>query len=158
MNKLAISFDAGNFIKNLTKNPMKNPWGEPWEKGKPLKESQKKRDSKPDKISGDFSKKIGEFLKKISDQDNNNGKYNWKEKFYKKDPRSIIVIIFASFVLAWLSFGIYKVDSDENAAVIYFGKFYSVTTPGLNYYFPYPFGKIIKKSVAKINTEEFGFS
>lgn len=54
--------------------------------------------------------------------------------------------------------GIYKVDTDENAAVLYFGKFYSVATPGLNYHIPYPFGEVIKKSVTTVNTEEFGFA
>ena len=58
-------------------------------------------------------------------------------------------------IVLWLASGLYKVGSDENALVLYFGKFHSVTTPGLNYRIPAPFGKIIKKSVTTVNTEEF---
>jgi modulator of FtsH protease HflK len=42
--------------------------------------------------------------------------------------------------------------------VLYFGKFYSIETPGLNYHIPFPFGQVIKKSVTIVNTEEFGFA
>ena len=73
-------------------------------------------------------------------------------------PKSIIGLVVLGLVFLWLSSGVYKVDSDENAVVLYFGKFYSIETPGLNYHIPFPFGKVIKKSVTIVNTEEFGFA
>jgi membrane protease subunit HflK len=75
-----------------------------------------------------------------------------------KSDKSIIGLIALSLILFYLATGFYKVNTDENAAILYFGKFYKVATPGLNYYLPYPFGQVIKKSVTTVNTEEFGFA
>lgn len=58
----------------------------------------------------------------------------------------------------WLATGFYKVNSDENALVLYFGKFHTISTPGLNYALPAPFGKVIKQSVTTVNSEEFGYT
>jgi membrane protease subunit HflK len=106
--------------------------------------SQNNKNKKPN----DFLKKIDEFLKKIFARNN----------LASNSPKSIIGLVVLALILLWLTMGIYKVDTDENAAVLYFGKFYKITTPGLNYYIPYPFGQVIKKSVTSVNTEEFGFS
>jgi membrane protease subunit HflK len=103
---------------------------------------------KPNNSGADFFKKIEEFFKKNFAKKNPND----------PSPKSLIGLIVLGIVLLWLMLGIYKVDTDENAAVLYFGKFHKVATPGLNYYVPYPFGKIIKQSVTTVNTEEFGFS
>ncbi|NBX52058.1 MAG: FtsH protease activity modulator HflK [Proteobacteria bacterium] len=75
-----------------------------------------------------------------------------------KAPKSGIGIMVLIIILTYLSFGFYKVDPDENAVTLYFGKFYRTSEPGLNYHIPYPFGQVIKKSVTNVNTEEFGFS
>lgn len=100
----------------------------------------------------DFVKKISDYFKKLFDD-------NFKNKNSgDKAPKSIVGLVALGLVLIWLSFGFYKVDTDENAATLYFGKFYSITTPGLNYHIPYPFGQVIKRSVTSVNTEEFGFS
>ena len=72
--------------------------------------------------------------------------------------KSKIGLVILSLILFYLATGFYKVNTDENAAILYFGKFYKVATPGLNYYLPYPFGQVIKKSVTTVNTEEFGFA
>lgn len=72
--------------------------------------------------------------------------------------KSLIGLIILSVLLLYLSLGFYKVNTDENAVVLYFGKFHKIATPGLNYYIPMPFGQVIKKSVTSVNTEEFGFS
>lgn len=75
-----------------------------------------------------------------------------------KAPKSAIVVVVLSIISLWLASGIYKINSDQNGVVLYFGKFYSIATPGLNYHIPFPFGKVIKKSVTTVNIEEFGFS
>jgi membrane protease subunit HflK len=116
--------------------------------GSQEKREEKKRAPKNDKNPfDDFSKKISDNFKKIFSENPND-----------KAPKSIIGLVVLGIVFVWLSFGIYKVDSTENAAVLYFGKFYKIATPGLNYYIPYPFGQVIKKNVTNVNTEEFGFS
>lgn len=87
---------------------------------------------------------------------------NLKAKFNSpKNPDSskpIIGLVILSILTIYLSTGFYKVNTDENAVILYFGKFHKIATPGLNYYLPFPFGQVIKKSVTTVNTEEFGFS
>jgi len=95
----------------------------------------------------DFFKKISDFLKN-----------NFGAAPDMQSPKSIVGLVVLAVVFIWLSLGVYKVDSTENAVVLYFGKFYKIATPGLNYYIPYPFGEVIKKNVTGVNTEEFGFS
>jgi membrane protease subunit HflK len=96
---------------------------------------------------GKFFEKILNYLKKLFD-DKPNGEL----------PKSLIGMIILGISIFWLSLGFYKVNTDENAVLLYFGKFYKVATPGLNYHIPYPFGKVIKKSVTAVNIEEFGFT
>lgn len=143
------------------------PWG-PWSnsgnKGNNSgpQNSGPKKPQKPEVNLDDFVKKTEDFFKKILGENKqngggNNGDDQWK-KFSEKSPKSIAGLFILGFILLWLMLGIYKVDPDENAAVLYFGKFYSIATPGLNYHIPYPFGQVIKKSVTVVNTEEFGFS
>src|SRR3989338_597605 len=141
------------------------PWG-PWSGGsskpnpKPNQPKQEREEKKPQPQNAqpdfdEFFRKIGDsFKKKFGGNFGNGG----AGKNYDKAPKSVIGLIFLILILIWLALGIYKVDSDENAVVLYFGKFYKIATPGLNYYIPYPFGQVIKKSVTTVNTEEFGFS
>jgi len=132
------------------------PWGS-WNgenaQQKPNPESQKPREEK--KYNPQNNKNPFEgFFKKISDFLKN----NFGTSPDMKSPKSIIGLVVMAIVFLWLSLGIYKVDSTENAVVLYFGKFYKIATPGLNYYIPYPFGEVIKKNVTAVNTEEFGFT
>lgn len=161
-------------IKPITKTTMlklfmnagpKNPWGGSWgssgdnnsgndknKKPNNKTDSDTKAKSIDDRIN-EFLKKISDFLKNLSgDNKNQNPGDN------SKTPKSILGLIILGIILFWLSLGFYKVDTDENAIVLYFGKFYAVSSPGLNYHIPYPFGNVIKKSVTIVNTEEFGFS
>lgn len=152
--------------------PFQSPWDNlgPQNQGNskptgPQKPSEKpnedNKSKKPQKNSDDFFKKSEDFFKKIFDEDFDNSN-NSKNKFFKKPdnktPKSIIGLILLGVLFLWLSSGVYKVDSDENAVVLYFGKFHSIESPGLNYHIPFPFGKVIKKSVTTVNTEEFGFT
>jgi membrane protease subunit HflK len=114
-------------------------------------DSNNKKPKKPAGDFNDFLKKAEDFFRKIF---GNNGGSDKNKNF----PKSLIGLVILGFILLWTMFGFYKVDPDENAVTLYFGKFYSVTTPGLNYHLPFPFGKVIKKSVTTVNTEEFGFT
>jgi membrane protease subunit HflK len=77
--------------------------------------------------------------------------------FSKISPAKSVFLGLMAILIIWMLSGFYKVKADENAIVLYFGKFHSISTPGLNYYVPAPFGKIIKVSVTSVNKEEFGF-
>lgn len=129
--------------------PINNGSGNNNQDKKPNNQNNNPNDFDPDELF----RKIEEFFKNLfaKKPNNKNGSQN-------KAPKSIIGLIVLVIMFLWLSTGIYKVNSDENAAILYFGKFYKVATPGLNYHIPYPFGKHIKKSVTSVNTEEFGFS
>lgn len=81
-----------------------------------------------------------------------------KDKKSNNDIKHIVFIGFLILFTLWLITGIYKVNSDENAVVSYFGKYYETTTPGLHFYIPYPIGKLQKVAITRINKEEFGFS
>jgi len=124
--------------KNQNNQNNQNPWGG--------NNNQKKPDNE------DFFSKI---LKFINDLINN---FNQSSNNQKNPPKSIIGIVLLGFFFLYLSFGFYKVDPDENAVTLYFGKYFKTAEPGLNYHIPYPFGQVIKKSVTNVNTEEFGFS
>ncbi len=103
----------------------------------------------------------GDFIDKIIDKITDffkNLNANKIKKFGNNSDKSLAGLVLLSIVLLYLATGFYKVNTDENAAILYFGKFYKVATPGLNYYLPYPFGQVIKKSVTTVNTEEFGFA
>ncbi|GMT41771.1 MAG: HflK protein [bacterium] len=57
----------------------------------------------------------------------------------------------------WAASGLYKVNLDERGVTMLFGKFSSITTPGLNWYFPQPIGKVVKVRVEEIKRVEIGF-
>ncbi len=147
-------------------SPPQSPWGNP-QGNKPFGEKPRAPQNKENpnqnnqgknqKPKEDFSKKFKEFYEK-NFGGGNGGKNGSSFNEDSTPPKSLIGLIILGFVLLWLASGFYKIDADENGVVLYFGKFYSLTTPGLNYHIPYPFGQVIKKSVTKINNEEFGFS
>ena len=122
------------------------PWG-PWNdsgknSGSPeSKESgadaASKTDSKkPDTSFEDFIKKSEETLKNFFKDSGksgggNGGENNNFKNLLPKNNKSLIGLVVLGFILFWLSLGFYKVNSDENAVTLYFGKFYSISTPGL---------------------------
>ncbi len=146
----------------------RGPWG-PWDGGYSSQEGTKKQTSgksaeknrsQTKTSSGffeEFTKKINDFFKE-NFGGNGGSEYDDQPSFFHKTSKSTIGLFIIGAILLWLSLGLYKVNPNENAVTLYFGKFYSVTTPGLNYHIPYPFGKVIKKSVTAVNIEEFGFS
>ena len=161
------------FFSNLKNvNGSGGPWG-PWGQSGGLNNGENSNNKKTKEDNNEKSSK-----NPFGNNQNNNKKPNDEDIFTKifkflndkinkftndsknqENPtKSSIGLIFLSIVLIYLSFGFYKVDPDENAATLYFGKFYKIAGPGLNYHVPFPFGQVIKKSVSNVNTEEFGFS
>lgn len=142
---------ANNSASQESANTKKPKIEKPFEKAaeSATKNTQEAQGAK--KPVADFDQFFKKVFSKIDD-----GK---KTKFFDlKNEKSATGLIILGAILLWLSCGFYKVDADENAVVLYFGKFYKVTTSGLNYALPYPFGKVIEQSVARVNTEEFGFA
>ncbi len=148
-------------LKIFGLNMNQGPWG-PWSQ-----EGSKDNSNKGAKESADKKNDHAQFKSEPKNENfgsgggNNFQSGNNKNKFFEefnKSPKKIIGLISLGITLLWLLSGFYKVDSDENAVILYFGKFYAVSTPGLNYHIPYPFGKVIKQSVTRVNTEEFGYN
>jgi membrane protease subunit HflK len=70
-------------------------------------------------------------------------------------PRGIAFIV-VGLLIAWALTGWYRVEPDELGVNIVFGKFTSVTRPGLNYNYPYPIGSVVKPKVTVINSFDVG--
>jgi len=68
-----------------------------------------------------------------------------------------IVLIVTVIAALWLASGVYQVAPSEQAAVQVFGKFQSITEPGLSWNWPGPIGKVQKESVTENKTMELGF-
>jgi membrane protease subunit HflK len=64
-----------------------------------------------------------------------------------------IVAIGLIAALVWLGTGIYTVRPNEVGIERVFGKFYSVASPGLNYNWPYPIGRVDKPTIAVQSVE-----
>ena len=105
---------------------------------------------------------------------NNNGNNNWgdknnpdideiikkgSEKFSKLLPRGPKGFIFGGLVLIFLWFisGFYTIGPEEQGVVLRFGKFVSVSDPGLNYHLPGPLEKVIIVPVTTTRNVEVGF-
>ncbi len=67
----------------------------------------------------------------------------------------IIIAILAIAVL-WLASGFYRVLTDEQGVVLRFGKFTTLTQPGLNYHLPYPIETALTPKVTKVNRVDIG--
>ena len=63
-----------------------------------------------------------------------------------KSPKKMLLTLILGIISLWLVTGFYKVNSDENALVLYFGKYHTIATPGLNYHIPYPVGRVVKQA------------
>jgi len=57
----------------------------------------------------------------------------------------------------WLATGIYTVEADELGVVLRFGKFVTITEPGLNYHWPFPIESVETPQVTEVKRIEIGF-
>lgn len=141
--------------------PKRGPWGGVI--------GEEKKDDKPKTTKpsdyNDTAKKYDKVIQDLigkSDKRKSGGGFgggsggNLGDKF-TNSPNKVAGLVALGVFALWLLTGFYKVNPDENAIVLYFGKFNKITTPGLNYRIPYPVGKVIKQSITTVNTEEFGF-
>ncbi|MFN8830234.1 MAG: FtsH protease activity modulator HflK [Labrys sp. (in: a-proteobacteria)] len=68
----------------------------------------------------------------------------------------MIALIGAALVVVWALTGWYRVQPDEIGVNLVFGKFSSLSNPGLNYNFPYPIGAVMKPRVTAVNSIDVG--
>jgi membrane protease subunit HflK len=83
----------------------------------------------------------------------------YKDKFsnfFSKGPKSFF-IGFIILVFLWLISGFYTISPEEQGVVLRFGKYTSISSPGLNYHIPSPIEKVIKVPVTTTRNVEVGF-
>ena len=73
----------------------------------------------------------------------------------KRGPFYLILVIFIALI--WLASGTYIVQPGEEGVVQTFGRFSSITTPGLNYHVPWPIQQVTIVNVESIRRVEIGF-
>lgn len=100
--------------------------------------------------------KLQEHLRRMFGGGNGGQGGNGRSQFSGGSSQGIILIGAALFGL-WGASGFYKVDSKEVGVVQRFGKFSSISTPGLRYHLPFPIESVTKLGVLNINTVEVGF-
>ena len=111
-----------------------NPWGK--------KNSNNGWNPKNNK-NDDFEKLLSQYKEKISN-------------FFSKGPKSFI-IGFLVIIFLWLMSGFYTISPEEQGVVLRFGKYTSISSPGLNYHIPSPIEKVIKVPVTTTRSVEIGF-
>lgn len=90
------------------------------------------------------------FTKKRKDQ------FNFRDLQFNFN-KNIFVLVFVLLALWWLGNGIYKVQEGEQGAVLRFGRFDRIGTPGLNYHLPWPFESVLIERVNKSRRIEIGY-
>jgi len=85
-----------------------------------------------------------------------------QERFRRMFPGSFgggrsLWLIAAAVVFLWGLSGFYRVQPEEQGVELLFGKYVRTTQPGLNYWFPTPFGEVIKPKVTQTNQVTIGF-
>ncbi len=70
--------------------------------------------------------------------------------------RGLILLVVAVLAI-WGGSGFYRVQPGEQGVELLFGRFVKQTAPGLNYWFPAPFGEVLKPNVERTNTITIGF-
>jgi membrane protease subunit HflK len=134
---------------NFSKLRNDNPWGS--YDGGNKKPSGGKKPNEPN--IEDLLSSSQEFFKKLFGDRQSSGGNNPKNN--NVPQKSLFGIMILVIISLWLASGIFKVNPDQNGLVLLFGKYHKIAQPGLNYHIPYPLGRVIKRSVSKINTEKF---
>jgi membrane protease subunit HflK len=67
---------------------------------------------------------------------------------FNRNFGSVIALIFA----VWIGSGVYRVDAQERAVVLRFGKYLQTTGPGYNWHLPWPIERKIIVNVSKQNS------
>lgn len=87
---------------------------------------------------------VGDYLNKL---------FHW----FSGKRGSFYLILIGLIVLVWLASGAYIVQPGEEGVVQTFGRFSSITTPGLNYHIPWPIQRVTIVDVESVRRVEIGF-
>ena len=68
-----------------------------------------------------------------------------------------ILLIVVIVVIVYLLWGFYRVEQGEKGVVLFFGKLWAITEPGLRYALPPPIMAVAKVDTALVHREEIGF-
>jgi membrane protease subunit HflK len=83
---------------------------------------------------------------------------NLAEKIPKiKFSKTLLFLILAIVIVAYLSSGIFVVAPDEQGVIRRFGKFVRIESSGLNYHLPYPIETVVSPAVTQVKRIEIGF-
>ena len=83
---------------------------------------------------------------------------NLAEKIPKiKFSKTLLFLILARVIVAYLSSGIFVVAPDEQGVIRRFGKFVRIESSGLNYHLPYPIETVVTPAVTQVKRIEIGF-
>ncbi len=77
--------------------------------------------------------------------------------FWSKQPKRIVLATIIVLVILWGASGFYTLEPGEQGVVTTFGKFTSISTPGLRYRLPLPIQNHHKVDVATVRRAEIGF-
>ncbi|HMQ51570.1 MAG TPA: FtsH protease activity modulator HflK [Anaerolineae bacterium] len=83
--------------------------------------------------------------------------FNKLFQWFSGKRRSFYFIVMLFIVLVWLASGAYIIQPGEEGVVRTFGRFSSITTPGLNYHIPWPIQRVTIVDVESIRRVEIGF-
>jgi membrane protease subunit HflK len=78
-------------------------------------------------------------------------------KWFSGRGNILYIIIIIVVLVLWLASGVYMIQPGEEGVVRTFGQFSSVTTPGLNYRWPWPVQSVTVVDVESVRREEIGF-
>jgi modulator of FtsH protease HflK len=85
-----------------------------------------------------------------------------QERFKRVMPGGIgggkgLALVAVAILGIWLATGFYRVQPGEQGVELLFGRFHTITTPGLNYWFPAPIGEVLTPNVEQTSTIPIGF-
>lgn len=121
-------------------------WNEPGDNGDKDPWGHRKNEQGPpdlDEVLKKMQNKLGGWL----GGSGNGG--NAKSGMPDFNPKYILLIAFLFFGI-WAAFGFYTVQPAERGVVLRFGQYVGTTESGLNWYFPYPVGEVIKVNVEQV--------
>lgn len=78
-------------------------------------------------------------------------------QWFSNNRQSFVLVLIVLVVLAWGASGLYIIQPGEEGVIRTFGRFSSVTTPGLNYHLPWPIQRVTVVDVESIRRVEIGF-
>ncbi|MBF95855.1 MAG: Modulator of FtsH protease HflK [Alphaproteobacteria bacterium MarineAlpha9_Bin4] len=123
------------------------PWDNkndgPWNNNNPWGNNDNNNGWKGKKNSDDLDKVLENLKNKFS-------------SFFSKGPKSFI-LAFLVLIFFWIVSGFYTISPEEQGVVLRFGKYTSISSPGLNYHIPSPVEKVIKVPVTVTRSVEVGF-